>query len=64
MSVYYYLRLITALYFKAAPARAATTPIRSTALAWSVLLATLLILAFGLLPERFAALSAAATIGH
>lgn len=64
ISVYYYLRLITALYFKAAPARAATTPIRSTALAWSVFLATLLILAFGLLPERFAALSAAATIGH
>jgi NADH-quinone oxidoreductase subunit N len=64
VSVYYYLRLITALYFRPEPAKPATTPIRSAALAGSVLLATLLILGFGLLPEWFSTLSGAATLGR
>lgn len=64
ISVYYYLRVITAMYFKEPHGRAAlaaeSEPPHGGAVAASVLLCGLLVLLVGLLPTWFAEISAAA----
>ncbi len=62
ISVYYYLRVITAMYFRApAPSsEPASEPLSSTALSVGVLIAALLVLGLGLMPEWLANLCTAA----
>ncbi len=63
ISVYYYLRVITAMYFRPAPSKAATNPIKSSALSTAMLVCALLVLGLGLMPEWLANLCAAAGLG-
>ena len=63
VSVYYYLRIITAMYFRSPPAQPTTEPIQSQSLSTAVLLAALMVLGFGVMPEWLANLCNAATFG-
>jgi len=63
VSVYYYLRVITAMYFRPAPTKPTTSPIRSGAVSLAMLVAALLVLGFGAMPEWLANLCAAAGLG-
>jgi NADH-quinone oxidoreductase subunit N len=63
ISVYYYLRVVTTMYFRAAPSRPTTTPIKSGALSLAVLVAVLLVLGLGAMPEWLTTLCAAAGLG-
>ena len=64
ISVYYYLRVITAMYFKEPPGRGAlageSEPPHASAVALSVLLCSLLVLLVGLLPTWFSEITTAA----
>jgi NADH-quinone oxidoreductase subunit N len=60
VSVYYYLRVITAMYFREPAPHPATTPMQSSAMKVGVLVATLLVLAMGLCPSWLSSLCAAA----
>lgn len=60
VSVYYYLRVITAMYFRDPPPHPATTPIQSTAMRIGVLVTTLLVLGIGMFPGFLSALCAQA----
>jgi NADH-quinone oxidoreductase subunit N len=60
VSVYYYLRVITAMYFREPAPNPATLPIQSTAMKVGVLVSTLLVLAMGLFPGWLSSLCAAA----
>lgn len=60
VSVYYYLRVITAMYFREPAPHPATTPMQSSAMKLGVLVATLLVLAMGLCPSWLSSLCAAA----
>jgi len=60
VSVYYYLRVITAMYFREPAPNPATLPIQSTAMKVGVLVSTLLVLAMGMFPGWLSALCAAA----
>lgn len=62
ISVFYYLRIITAMYFRSSPTRPAVTPVDEPSLSWSVLIGTLLILGFGMFPDWLSKLAAAATM--
>ncbi len=63
VSVYYYLRVITAMYFRPAPSKPVTSPIRSNAVSLAMLVAALLVLGFGAMPEWLANLCASAGLG-
>ncbi len=60
VSVYYYLRVITAMYFREPAPNPATLPIQSTSMKVGVLVSTLLVLAMGLFPGWLSSLCAAA----
>ena len=63
VSVFYYLRVITTMYFRPAPAKSTLVAFRSPAGSLAVLIAALLVLGFGLLPEWLSNLCASATMG-
>jgi NADH-quinone oxidoreductase subunit N len=65
ISVYYYLRVVTAMYFREPPADAGKVdaPADVGALSLSVLVAALLTLVLGVAPGWFSELAAAGTIG-
>ncbi|HMU40233.1 MAG TPA: NADH-quinone oxidoreductase subunit N [Pseudomonadota bacterium] len=56
VSVYYYLRVITTAYFRDPPPHPSTTPLQSSALRLGVIVATLLVLGFGMFPGWLSAL--------
>ena len=60
VSVYYYLRVITAMYFREAPAQPTTVPLQSAVMRVGVLVTTLLVLGLGLFPGWLSALAAQA----
>jgi NADH-quinone oxidoreductase subunit N len=64
ISVYYYLRVITAMYFREAKEEEpAVSGPHGGSLAFSVLFAAVLVLAIGLVPVWFAEIAASATLG-
>jgi len=63
ISVYYYLRVITTMYFRNAPAQPTTAPLQARELSLSVLIAGVLVIALGAMPEWLANLCASATFG-
>ncbi len=63
ISVYYYLRVITTMYFRNAPTQPTTLPLESRALCTSVLVAGLLVVGLGALPEWLSHLCSTATLG-
>jgi NADH-quinone oxidoreductase subunit N len=63
VSVFYYLRVITTMYFRPQPKNPATAPIQSGALALAVVVAMLLVLGLGVMPEWLAQLAGSAQLG-
>jgi NADH-quinone oxidoreductase subunit N len=61
ISVFYYLRIITAMYFRSPSATPTTTPLQSRELSLAVLIAALLVLGLGMMPEWLSSLAASAT---
>jgi NADH-quinone oxidoreductase subunit N len=60
VSVYYYLRVITAMYFREPSPHPSTVPLQSSAMRIGVLISTLLVLGIGMFPGWLSALCAAA----
>ena len=63
VSVYYYLRIVTAMYFKNPPNQPTIAPLESRELSLSVLMAGLLVLGLGAMPEWLSNLCQSATFG-
>jgi NADH-quinone oxidoreductase subunit N len=63
ISVYYYLRIVTAMYFRNAPSQPTTSPLQARDLSLAVLLCGLLVLGLGAMPEWLSTLCASATFG-
>ncbi len=61
VSVYYYLRVVMAMYFR--PAHRPAEPIQSNALTWALALSALGVLALGLLPGPALQLASASLLG-
>lgn len=64
VSVFYYLRVITTMYFRPEPKQATTVPLRSTGLTLAVVATALLVLVLGAMPEWLVQLSASAVLGE
>jgi NADH-quinone oxidoreductase subunit N len=61
ISVFYYLRIITAMYFRNPSATPTTSPLQARELSLAVLIAAVLVLGLGAMPEWLSTLCASAT---